>query len=344
VITFEPVPGSDQLPALRDALASAAGQTLYIPAGTYDLELPDAEPLIPAANTRIVGDGPATVLRAVPPGPVSDWRLFNLANPGVTLQDFRVEALPVTGDGGQFITLSASNLRLERLELDGGHSPTNQAVVHCLGLGNGAYADGVALLDLEVCNWRYGLLKGNTDTSSQRRIRILGGFWHDNYANHIALNTPTGYINDVLVHGVTFRDCWGGPDYGTYGIMCGCASATNLRITDCFFDGAGKQAIHIEENAKHVVVQGNTCALTDKAAHGIVVLANDVGGTMKTPTYLSLSGNVLRGAGKANATGRAVYIVNAQHCSVADNVIDSWDVGISGPAVLSGNIIDACNS
>lgn len=279
---------TDNYANFATALTAASGKTLYIPAGTYRIELDDAAALTPGANTRIVGDGRATVLHIVPTaGAKSAWTFLSLTNAGVTIEDLVIDADPVAGDAGQFILLKADDLTIRNCEFDGGHTAANETTVHLFAFSN-ADAQNIRIEGNEIHNWRFGLLKANTDTSIQRTVKVLNNFFHNNYANDLAFNTPSGVIQDIVVQGNTFYNNQGGPTFGTFGIMCGMASATDYKIVGNTFLGTGKEAIHLEEHGREIVVTGNTFKNDGK---GVVLVDNSVSGSSGTPSWITISGN-----------------------------------------------------
>lgn len=351
----DPTGVADSSTAFTKTLAelSTTGGILFIPKGNYKLLFSTTTLLTVPTNVTIEGEGAASILNIDGNGIVGNKTAFYLSGAGATLKNF---AANFTVDDGIAFNVQASNLTFDGLVLNGGHTAVTTTTFHGWTLGSNSTLDGFTIKNCRITNFRYALLRANTCTGTQTRVSIEQNLWKDNYANHIAFNTPNGVIDDVDVIGNTFGDCPGGDAFGTYAIMLGMASCTNYRIIGNNFAGICKEAIHLEEAGKNIVITGNTFSGLTKGANtnggrGIYIIDNNVSGSYAGLTRFVIANNVLAGDSSANSDV-GIYVlknsVKSSKYSIDGNIIDTFATGISSilstSVEISGNEITSCTT
>ena len=351
---------TDDTAAIRlalSALSYAGGGRLHFPAGMYKTYT-NYDPLFTVpANTEIVGDGAATILQ-VESGSDTNGNIFTMSGANSAIRGMKINfnCVPLSPDTQVAFSIAASNLAFSDLVMTGSHTALVLSILHCFVLNQNATHEGLTIKDCTIQNFRYGILRASTCTGTQTRVSIQNNLWQNNYANHIALNTPNGVIDDVDVIGNTFGDCPGGDAFSTYAIMLGMASCTNYRIIGNHFKGTCKEAVHLEEAGANIIVTGNTFNGLTKGANtnggrGIYIVDNNVSGSYAGPSKFIIADNVMSGSSVSNSD-IGIYIlknsVKADKYSIDNNILSAFASGIttsiSTSVELSGNEITGCTT
>lgn len=333
-------------------LSSLGGGTLWFSGREYNLNFSGASLLSINDSVVLKGMGDQTILNISGAGIPGAKTVFFTRGPGIRIEDMTIN---FDVDNGQAFALRESGLVVSRCKLNGGHTDTNTTTFHGFELNGSGDLDGLEISGCEITNFRYGLLRSNGTTGAFRRIRILNNLWENNYANHLALNSPNAVMDDVLVQGNTFGDCPGGDAFGTFANMLGMASVTNYRVIGNHFEGICKDAIHLEEAGGNIVVSGNTFTALDKGANtnggrGIYCVDNHIGGGAVGPTRVVISNNTLQGVSDTDSDF-GIYFVRSTiypgtKYTIADNTIDSFETGIEViqdyETAVRGNTITNC--
>lgn len=348
---------ADNRAAFVAALAersAAGGGIVYMPIGTWNLLFSTTTLFTVPAKVKVMGQGEGTILNIDGNGVVGNKTAFDMTGAGASLENF---SATFDVDDGIAFNIKASNLSFRGLVLNGGHTSLNTTTFHGWVLGSNDTLDGLTIEKNRITNFRYGLLRANTTTGTQTRVSVRDNLWENNYANHIAFNTPNGTIDDVDVIGNTFGDCPGGDAFSTFAIMLGMASCTNYRIIGNHFSGICKEAIHLEEAGGNIIISGNTFDDLTKGANtnggrGIYIIDNSVGGVAVGPARFVICDNAMAGNSAANSD-YGIYIVSsttlpADQYSIDGNIISTFATGISAilssKAAVTNNEIISCTT
>lgn len=345
---------SDRARIVSAIAALSSGGTLYFPATTYTIDHSVATLFTLTSGIKFQGAGVGTILNIDDNAVAGSKVCFQLNGDDCAITDM---AINFAVDNGVAFAMAGNRAKFERLTLNGGHTAVAATTFHGWLLDSASDKADLYLTDNVVRNFRYGILRSNATTSAFRRIRLRGNHFYDNYANHIAFNSPNGIMDDITVIGNTFGDCPGGDAFSTFAIQLGMASVTNYRIVGNHFSGICKDAIHLEEAGSNIVVSGNTFTNITKGANtnggrAIYIVDNNVAGVGVGPTRLVVTNNVMRGNSTANADVGINFIRSATFPATnyvcQGNVIDTFGFGISTVqdelAIISDNIIQNCTT
>lgn len=347
---------TDDYTALVNALSAAAGNTLYVPAGTYKIVVPNGASLTPGANTRIVGAGKGASTLHIVTDDGTARTFWSITSRGVIFEDiglhFESDATGGSVDNVAF-SWSADDLSFIRCFLDGSVADAGAGSLnhrtHFIKAADATDASGLLIRDCELTRFRLGFFKTNGATSTQQQLRFLDSHWHDFFSSFLALNTPNGSISDVHVEGNTFENQYGA-SFGTTGHQIGGASIASLRVIGNRFAGVGSEAVHIEEAARDITITGNDFK---NEGDGVFIIDNNISGTSATPQWITITGNsfVEGGVGK---TARGIELGNdggdppSRYVVITGNTFRAYDVGIflvdTETENVYGNTIHNCNT
>lgn len=335
---------TNDLVAVQAAITAAAGKTLYFSPGTYRINLTSGGSLAtPAANTTIAGDNKSNTFLDIRTTSTTYLNTFNINNNNVVFKNLKIGfTLQATQLASLFIfggvtTSGFSLIDCELLSSNSAASLTHYSYMLNLPSLSTAGVSDVIIQNCVIHNWHYTLLKTNPSQCVDRRWKITNNYFYDNETSHWSPNSPSGTHDDILIQGNTFGNL-----YGTgVGLvhMVGLASVTNCRIVANAFKGlSAGEAIHVEEDSDNVVIADNVIEigeLTDQVTwgDGIRLLDNNISGTFKNPTRVTITGNTIKRTGATGGVGIAFQIdgvgiapVDLSACS--SNIIEGFGVGI----------------
>lgn len=314
------------------------------------------------ANTEIVGDGESSILN-INTGTDTSGNIFTMSGDGGALRNMVVNfnCVATSPDTQVAFNIAASKLEFDRLIMTGSHTDVVTSILHCFVLNQNATYEDLDITGCTIQNFRYGMLRSNTSTGTHKKIRIVNNIWKNNYANHIALNTPNGVLDDVSVFMNRFLDCPGGDAFGTFAIMLGMASCTNYRVMNNHFEGICKEALHLEEAGGNIIVTGNTLKNLDKGTNtnggrGAYITNNNIGGVAAGLERFIMTGNTITGSGSATADygirivdGLSSSVRSVDKYMVTANTISGFNIGIgsddlSDDAIVTDNTIFDCTT
>lgn len=285
---------TDDSTEIAAALSAASGSTLLVSPNTYTAIRTNAGgPFTIPASTLIEGLGYGSGFE-MDVNAVETVELFQL-NPNVRIEGitFSVDSVASAtcqivrpGTGGQVISFSVFDGNATDA---GGGSPTH--VVQAIDFSQST-VDGFVSFCNEYTNLSRVFLKSNASTQSQTKLKFIGDRVSNFFSEAMAFNTPeaSAEMQDVLVFGASFEN-------GSKGNHCvGGASIKDARFIFNCLTGSGDEIAHFEENARRLVVVGNTVEFTN-ANTGSKWLDNNVSGTNDWPQYGAEALNVL---GRAN--------------------------------------------
>jgi hypothetical protein len=268
------------------------------------------------------------------PSSTSYRNLIVVSSP-LTVRGIKISlSSPVNGSAA-FFQGTVTGLALENCTFDGGVTNSGSTLSHSSYLINFPTSGTQTDIRIQNCNitrFRYGFLKTNASTSTQKRISVLNNDFYSNYDDPCQFNSPAGVMDDLLVQGNTFRDSLG-TSASLTALHCSFASCTNFRVIGNHFYGAITDALHIEENSINGVVTSNTFEVDGK---GITVQDNNIGGVVKMPLNITISNNALVKSGTLREAGKhGIWLVDdataevpGKRIVVESNVITGFARGI----------------
>jgi len=347
---------TDNRAAFVAAFAASAGKRLRVPAGTYRIPFTSTNCLTAAANMTLEGDGADSTEIVFVPSSTAYRNLIVVASP-LTVRGIKISlSSPVNGSAA-FFQGTVTGLTLDSCTFDGGTTNSGATLSHDSYLINFPTSGTQTDIRLQNCNitrFRYGFLKTNASTSTQRRISVLNNDFYSNYDDPCQFNNPSGVMDDLLVQGNTFRDALG-RSASLITLHCSFASCTNFRVIGNHFFGPVTDALHVEENSINGVLSGNTFEVD---GNGITLQDNNIGGTYKMPLNITIANNVLVKSGTNRETGKyGIWLINdatpevpGKRVVVESNVVTSFDKGIvSGASTddavrIVDNVVNDCAS
>ena len=345
---------TDDTAAIILGLAAAGGRTLLFPSGTYVVAVDTTVMFTPEATTRIQGEA-GTVLRFNMTD-TATYSLFDLANAEVTFSDIKIELnTSVTGGTVVVFQWQANGLYLHNVEVDGGVT-TDISGSHVFQVINCSSSGTFGRLAIDNCYWHDVTrmwLRANASTAVVTDIRVSSSHFVNSESTMFAMNAPLGSITNVAFTGNTWRDPFINA-VQTDSFFIG-PQAHNVTITGNSFYGTSNECIHVEENAKNVVISGNSIKMNSTERCVSVLDAANSGGTI-IPENIIITNNVIERIDGTNV-GSGIELVNdasgfepVNRCVISGNVIKGWEYGIVNGAnqddsiQITDNIIDDCTA
>lgn len=338
------------------AFSAASGKKLKVPSGIYRIEFTGTNCFSTPSNMMIDGDGASsTELVFIPSS--SSYRNLIVTSTPLSVSDIKISLISQTGGSTSFFTGQLSGLIINNCTINGGVINSGASLSHSSYLINfpttGTQSD-IVVSHSNITRFRYGILKTNTSTSTQKRLFILNNDFYENYDDPCQFNSPSGVMDDILVQGNTFRNSLGVSASLTT-LLCSFASCTNFRVIGNTFSGPCTDALHIEEGCVNGSISTNTFNVDGNA---ITLQDNNVGGTYKMPLNISISSNTITKSGTVREAGKnGIWLINdatpevpGKRIIVESNSVSSFDRGIisassTDDAVkISNNISHDCNS
>ena len=349
---------TNDLVAIQKA-AVTRGKDVFAPAGTYLVTLPSGQGLgaIPA-GTVVRGAGRDVTRIVIKSAGTAYFNALTLAASGTRFEDLTLDfQLPTGGTGALFLmSAGCGGITFERVRLLGnnkvtlatpGNATTGTTDNTPYLFNVGGDCSDVDVQASEITGWHYTILKTNTSTATNRRWSFVGNRFFNNSYGHIAPNSPSGIWDGVVITGNTFGDISMLAGSAGNSHMIGLASIWNVSIAGNRFVGATSgEAIHIEEDTRNVTIAGNTADLSSPFTGWgkfVQITDNNISGTRKTPSNISITGNVARRSdGVLDSTGiDAPFDASGQsgvQGLIADgNVLDGFATGITVPELSAGS-------
>lgn len=345
--------------AFKNAIAAATGKALYIPTGTYLIILPDATGLGILENINICGNGLNSFLD-IRTSTSSILTVFFLRS-NTVIENLKIKLTLLSAQLAFLFTVqtgvTTSGVAFKSCELftnyvEGSFIQDS----YLLNINNNAVAVTDLLIDgCIIHNWLYTVLKTNSATSNDLRWTVVNSRFYDNATAHLSINSPRGSHEGLIISNNIFNDVTDSSP-GTQHCV-GIASVQNCVISSNLFQGlTSGESIHIEENSDYVTVQGNVIEVGDLNGgttwgDGIRILSNDIAGTRRVPSNISIVGNTILRTGTTGGNGIAFTWdtngTSAEFVTCANNVVDGFGVGILvGADVntvrINGNVIRNC--
>ncbi|GLZ51539.1 right-handed parallel beta-helix repeat-containing protein [Actinomycetospora sp. NBRC 106378] len=342
---------TDDAAAFARALAgAAAGDTVFVPAGTYHLVLP--QPLTLPAGVLFAGEPGRSVLRMTPRATAAiDVAGADCALDGLELAragDVETVLLRV----GRFDRLTLSRLVFS------GAVDVWESFCHGVQLGvDGDTSTALVLRDSLFHRLTYGLYQANDSSAVTTGVDVTGCTFAFDANTDLEFNSPGGSFRGVRVQDCTFRD------NDSPGFAVGVAYCADVTVSRCTMTNYRMEAVHVEDWSSDVVVTGNrmtACGLSEFAfvqiiqgCTRVVVRGNDFDATPNTSDIAVV--NALAGGRGSTAGGRpvvpptAVTVTgNVFRCSddvqaVAFHGVDGGSITgnrVSGPSLDDALLLD----
>lgn len=316
--------------AVRAALLVAAGKKLVVPSGNYLLSFTETNGLSIPANTVIEGDGMAATTLTFTPSSTAYRNLMSVAGGGLTLRGLKVTTSVPAGGVVSLFSISSSSITVDQCDLDGGVTNIGAALSHNaygFNISDAGTQNDIRVERSILRRMTYPWLKTNAATSTQRRLKVLNNYFQSNYNDDLGLNSPNGVCDDVLIDGNTFANNLSiSASLTTSALGVALASVTNFRITGNHFSDSYTDAVHIEEGSYYGTVTNNTFDVDGRC---ISFNGNNISGTIKTPTSISVKGNILKKKGTQKESGKhgIIFILNASgHMPLLKSIINDNEI------------------
>lgn len=323
------------------AAAMASGKPVYFEPGSYMVQSFGHSP---AENTRIIGAGVGHSEINFSAQDTTPVHALSLVNRGASFENIKVRVSGPTGATVQVFSLRANDLTFDHVEVDGGNTSSNPNVVNAFNFGD-ANVDNLRVLNCDIHNVQRVNLRTNTNTGIATNLLYQGNRFRNMGQGGLQFNFPLGSISGLRVIGNFFRDFHA----GTEKIYTGGASLTNATFANNLFMGAANECIHLEEGGDNISITGNVFAANAKA---LTLGDNDVGGTFKTPSRITVTGNTFIDASltRANvaidAPDNSTGIRSYAGLIIDSNAFRGYDVAINvegGSQSVRGNYIANCD-
>ncbi|PYI52865.1 right-handed parallel beta-helix repeat-containing protein [Paenibacillus flagellatus] len=259
-----------------DAAAAAGGGTVYFPKGTYVTD----KDLLVSSNTKLVGDQAKIAKKNA-----ADYAVFAVGagQRNIEFDGLWIENNKTSGSIGIDLGADSGHVRIVGSTFTGRWAQAVNAnstgVRHILVEGN--RFEGV----------NYGVLTNFMATDIED-VRIIGNAFLDIYSDAVELNHPgaayTAGSNIIVANNYIRVPSYPGAE-ATGGFGIGIAGATHVSITGNVIVDARYEAIHIEDEAKHISIVGNVINGVGNSPDvqlnsGIYVIDGD---------YITISGNTI---------------------------------------------------
>jgi hypothetical protein len=293
---------TDDAAAFARALAAAGpGDTVFVPAGTYHLVLP--QPLTVPTGVLFAGEPGRSVLRMTPRA---------TAAVVVSGADCGLDGLELARAGDVETVLlrvgQVDRLTLSRLVFSGA-ADVWESFCHGIQLGvEGDTSTALVLRDSLLHRLTYGLYQANDSPAVLTGVEVAGCTFARNANTDLEFNSPSGSFRTVRVRDNVFRD------NDSPGFAVGIAYCADVTVTGCSMTNYRMEAVHVEDWSSDVAVTGNrmtACGLSEFAfvqiiqgCTRVVVRGNDFDATPNTSDIAVV--NALAGGRGSTAGGRPV--------------------------------------
>jgi len=264
---------TDNRPALLQAFAQLkSGDTLFVPAGDYRLELTD-KPISVPSGVSLVGQGAKSRFLLASTGDEKQYRNWLKPGSNVTLSGLsakRVEAfaavlLPLAGD--------RENITLHDVTIDGNGPELGGPYCHAIQVGYG-HLDGLRLDRVEITGCSFGLFQSNDATGTVENVLVQQSMFHHNRASDLEFNAPRGTMRNIVVRDCLFRDnlC---QTLGA-GFAVGFANVADAAVQRCDIRNYGSEALHVEDRSRNIRLSQNTISNgSHRGDNGVIMVLSD---------------------------------------------------------------------
>ena len=347
--------------AIDAAVADAGPDGAYVPEGTFAV----ATGVVAPADGEMVlfGRGLASVIKkqaGVLVGPVyvfDGQTRLDLERIGV---DFAVDTTAT--NGVNLFKYDYSDIRITsvtadaNVEIDGVTGARNYLASFCT-IPASANVSGLTVSFSKFTNFFYGLLQANNTVATTKDISFVFNEFDEFGSVALLFNAPAdgALIENVQIIGnklganrsqQPFGSSVGYPHRGSFA-----GHVEYARLIGNHATGYGGELFRSEEAARGVIMALNTARLDGK--DGIEIIPNNAGGTLYTPRFFSVNGNILDHRGlvssptKGWGLGLQTYTSISGHENaeclqdsvVHDNIVNSFSEGLLTHFGMQRNLV-----
>lgn len=325
-----------------NAASSLGSPILMFPVGTYKVKVPVNGVITIPAGLQLVGDYGSEVLM-VDDGNAGNRCLFKFNGDNSGIRNLSITAqisvVPVGQNGVDIIQIgNANNTSVSGCVLNGSRDSSFQNTNGIQFIGN---ANGVEITGCTFEQLWYGFYRANSNTNTQRNIRVIGNKFYRNFGDDANFNCPgnNGGENTITVVGNSFSDNQSNTPVGGFAVdFANCQYAAVCGNTIANYQ---REGIHIEFSS-FVTVEGNTLTNVGSVDFGGIHI-------IATSHHLSITGNTVDcSTNTVSDFGIDVQPGGAGTCLqvvVSDNIVNvsSTMTGIflegSTDIVVKGNVV-----
>jgi hypothetical protein len=335
---------------------SSLQKKIIVPAGEFNVEFTQTNCFTPPQNLILEGESEETTRIIFSPSS-SSYRNCFVSSGNLTIANMKIDLNVPSGGQISLFSIPVSGLKLIKSSFNGGMTNIGAALSHnayMINFATSGNQSDIMLDECDVSKFAYTFLKTNAATSTQKRITVAHCDFFENYRDPCQFNSPNGVMDDIQVYMCRFRDSLGA-SASVLSLHCSFASVTNFHVGGCHFSGPINDALHIEENSSNGTISANTFEVSGNA---IALLDNNIGGTAKMPSNISITGNAIKKGGINREAGAyGIWLVNdlssevpAKRITITGNTVTGYDRGyLSGAStndaiMISSNIANDCNS
>lgn len=310
--------------------------------------------LTPAAGKRIDGRGQGGITRLAQSGTGPYYAIKPTT--GQTFKDaaLDVQPMPASTNGASWLDLTGevSGLLMDGVTVDMGitvdpGTGARNANAFLALFSDTSDIDGMNIRSSAFSRSFWGFVQNNATVASLKNVSISDSSFDDFGSTYLLFNSPAvGSINENILiafnrlGAVLSRQPFGGgaPGFPHRGSFAG--HVHYARVIGNHAHGYGGEFFRAEEDAKGIVFLGNTAKLDGK--DGVEFIANNVTGTVYTPTLFAFGDNVIENVGLASAPtlgwglGLHVYtavagLENAEcigESTFHDTILKGWAQGL----------------
>jgi len=239
------------------ALASASGNRVYFPPGTY--RLTSSAVISLAAGTHWFA-APGTVTISFD-GTATE--VFRTNGNNIVLEGINVTRNADVATILMDVRGGFNNLHMRHCVLDGKRDTLTVNFCHAFRIGESNF-DTFHVEKSKITRNTYGLFMNTAATATVTDVVFERCTFANNYQSDLEFNAPNpaAVLSSVWVKKCVFKDNQKTTSGGGFGV--GFANVFKGRVVDCDFTNYFNEAVHVEDESEHIKVRGNTMAACGK--------------------------------------------------------------------------------
>lgn len=328
---------TDDTAAITSSIA--LGGVVNFPSGTY---LITSYSITPPSNTYLLGEGQGTSVIKFNSTTTTSKVDFDTSNGDITFEALTIEHDGVVSETCQIIGFYGSRVTVKNCEITSQDSATVDTATNAFHF-NSSVVEDIKVLNCFIHQINRVILRPNATTGITTNVTFDGNTIQELGEGGVQFNYPNGAIAGVKITNNYFKNFYTGGEQ----IFCGGASLKDAVISNNVFRGTGKECVHLEEGGENVVISGNVFNID---GHGLTLGDNNVGGSYKTPTNISITGNTFLKDGAKGKTAMRMPSDGAglnsyEQVVINGNTISGYSYGMElgyGSLTVGSNIITDC--
>lgn len=243
------------------------------------------------------------------------------------------------------------NIRLLRVKIDGDRAVDIDQRPHGILVHDNSIVKNVKIEDCIFSHLRYGIFTTNNFYGKAENWSIYRCEFFRNCADDIELNSLNNLEKPwrfILIQGCRFHDWIGDLSNRNSGFAIGLDSVHSVTISNNFFSGYDREAIHVEDYLSGVLINSNQIENCESGivvffekSSDILIVNNIISGRYPAP----VKDKKRRRVGVEFIDNGAGKTVN--NCRADNNIVKMFDVGIVLPisdgGTANNNTISACD-